>query len=311
MRVSSNSFPNLLIQQLSDLTDRQARLQSQVATGQRIQLPEDDPAAVHRVLNLQSEKRSLGQYQQNIAYLKEVGDANYTSLSGLKTISDRAGEIATLADGTKSPEELRAYGTEVTQLIQQAVQTMNSKLRGDYLFGGTQNNQPPFVMTQAADGTVQSVTYQGNISTNETEIAEGSLFSMQVVGANDTGTGPRGLISDSRFGADFFNHLISLQNHLVAGDTDSISSQDSANLNQDEENLLYHIGTNGALQSQLDSAQTLSQSRSQGIDNLISNDADADLAESLVRLNQTQTAYQAALQSAATIMNTSLLDYLH
>ena len=36
----------------------------------------------------------------------------------------------------------------------------------------------------------------------------------------------------------------------------------------------------------------------------------ARLAQTIVRLNQTQTAYQAALQSAGRIMSSSLLDYL-
>jgi flagellar hook-associated protein 3 FlgL len=311
MRVSSNSFPNLLVQELNTLTDRQSRLQSQVATGQRIQLPEDDPAAMHRVMDLEVEKRSLAQYQQNIAYLKEAGDATYSVLDGLRKISERVGEIATQADGVKSADELHAYGTEVTQLIQQAVQLMNGKLRGDALFGGTRNDRPPFVATQGPGGEVQSVTYQGNTSVNESEIAEGSLLSMQVVGANTTGTGPRGLITDDRFGADFFNHLIALQNHLNAGDSTSIASQDRPALAKDEENILYQVGTNGALQNRLDAAQALASSRSEGAENLISKDADADLAQSLVRLNQSQTAYQAALQSAATILKTSLLDYLH
>jgi len=37
---------------------------------------------------------------------------------------------------------------------------------------------------------------------------------------------------------------------------------------------------------------------------------DADLAQTLVRLNQTQTAYQAAMQSGAQLLQSSLLDYL-
>ena len=43
---------------------------------------------------------------------------------------------------------------------------------------------------------------------------------------------------------------------------------------------------------------------------LVLTKADADLANTLVRLNQTQTAYQAALQSGGKILSTSLLDYL-
>ena len=37
----------------------------------------------------------------------------------------------------------------------------------------------------------------------------------------------------------------------------------------------------------------------------------ADLAQTLTNLSQTQTAYQAALQSGAKIMGLSLMDYLH
>jgi flagellar hook-associated protein 3 FlgL len=43
---------------------------------------------------------------------------------------------------------------------------------------------------------------------------------------------------------------------------------------------------------------------------LISSETSADLPETIVRLNQSQTAYQAALQSAANIMQISLLDYI-
>ncbi len=42
---------------------------------------------------------------------------------------------------------------------------MNSQnAQGEYLFGGTQNSQPPFVATTDASGNVTAVTYQGNDS---------------------------------------------------------------------------------------------------------------------------------------------------
>jgi flagellin-like hook-associated protein FlgL len=37
---------------------------------------------------------------------------------------------------------------------------------------------------------------------------------------------------------------------------------------------------------------------------------DVDLADALVRLNEIQNAYTAALQSGATLLQTSLLDYI-
>ena len=61
MRVTANTFPNSLLQQLNSLNQRQNKLQNQAATGQRVQLPEDDPVAMRRVLDLQAEGKSVGQ----------------------------------------------------------------------------------------------------------------------------------------------------------------------------------------------------------------------------------------------------------
>lgn len=52
MRVTFNTFPNGLIDQLTQLTTRQSSYQLQAATGQRIVNAEDDPAAVRRVLDM-------------------------------------------------------------------------------------------------------------------------------------------------------------------------------------------------------------------------------------------------------------------
>jgi len=55
---------------------------------------------------------------------------------------------------------------------------------------------------------------------------------------------------------------------------------------------------------------TLTSQRMDTLEKLVSKEADADLTETIVRLTQTQTAYQAALQSAGRILGSSLLDYL-
>jgi flagellar hook-associated protein 3 FlgL len=310
MRVTANTFPDSLVNQLAKLTLRQNRLQDMAASGQRVRLPEDDPVAMQRVLNLQAEGKSVAQYQRNASTLRSQAQATYEVMRGLKKVSDRAGELAVLADGTKSPDQLKIYANEVTQLIKQAVQTANGKFRSDYLLSGTRSDQPPFVMTTDADGLVTGVTYQGNTSVALAEVGEGLTLSVQSLGANSSGSGPRGLITDSRSGADFFNHLISLQNNLLAGNTTAIAGTDLAQLGKDEENLALSVGENGIVQSRLDMATEAASQRALSLEGLVSNEADADLTQTLVRLNQTQTAYQAALQSGARLLSTSLLDYL-
>jgi flagellar hook-associated protein 3 FlgL len=310
MRVTANTYPNTLVQQLNTLSQRQSRLQTQAATGQRIQLPEDDPVAMRRILDLQGENKAVAQYHRNIERHQELAAASFAAIQAMRSVSDRAREIALAADGLKSQDELNLYAKELSELIKTAVQSANARNRGDYLFSGTLNDQPPFVMTTDASGNVTSVTYQGNTTLAESEIASGITFSAQNIGENTSGAGPRGLVTDSRSGADFFTHLISLQNNLLAGNVAAIEATDRANLALDEENFLYHLGGNGALQSRLEATKSVANQRADTLEALVSKEADADLAQTIVRLTQTQTAYQAALQSAGRILGSSLLDYL-
>ena len=90
MRVSANSFSDTLITQLGNLAVRQTRLQSQAATGQRVRLPEDDPVSLRRVLDLNSEFRSTGQYSRNIARQLELAQASFSGIKGIKPIRANA-----------------------------------------------------------------------------------------------------------------------------------------------------------------------------------------------------------------------------
>jgi flagellar hook-associated protein 3 FlgL len=309
MRVSANTFSDTLINQLGSLAVRQARLQSQAATGQRVRLPEDDPVSLRRVLDLNAEFGTNGQYTRNIDRQLELAQVSFNGIKSMKTLLDRASEIATQVDDLKSPEELQFYAKEITEMIKQAVSIMNSQNRGDFIFGGTIADVPPFAMQLDANNNVTSVAYQGNTSLAETEISEGVTITTQTLGVNATGNGSRGLVADSRNGADLFNHLISLQNNLLSGNITGVAA-DRTNLATDESNLLYHISSNGAIQSRLEATQALNQERGLNIETQVSKEVDADLAQTLVKLNQTQTAYQAALQSGARALNLSLMDYL-
>lgn len=310
MRVPTNAFPNTLVTQLNQLNTRQYRLQNQAVSGQRVQWAEDDPAAMQRALELQTATSATHQYGKNIDFLKERTDVCLNTIRGVQTVLDRAGEIAVLADGTKLPEQLRAYAGEVDLLIRQAVTSSNSQHRGDFLFGGTRSNQPPFVLSENAAKEVTGVTYQGNTEVPELEIASGTTMSVQVHGANTSGTGPQGFLADSRTGADVFAHLISLRQHLAAGDTAAIATTDRPALRQDEDNTLYHLANTGAALARLETARTAATSRATNLQQDFSREVDADMAQTLVQLTAAQTAYRVALQSGANLLNTSLMDFL-
>jgi len=310
MRVTSNTFPSTLSSQLNLIANRQNKLQSQAATGQRIENASDDPVGMRRVLDLQAESKSIGQYERNIARHRELAGATFAGMKGLKGVLDRATEIATKAVAVNSPQELTIYAGEITELVKQAVQLVNAKNRGDYVFAGTKSDTQPFEMTLDPNGVVTGVSYAGNDAVSESEVAEGVTLSAQVAGANTSGVGSRGLVTDTRHGADLFRHLIQLRDQLISGNTTDIAKVSRPALASDEENLLFHMGTNGAIQSRIDATEAVLKNRGESLEELISKDADADLAQTMVKLSQTQTAYQAALQSGGTILGKSLLDFL-
>jgi flagellar hook-associated protein 3 FlgL len=302
MRIAGTSFTDSMVSQLNLLSARQYQLQNQATSGQSISAPEDNPAGMAQALNLQAEDSAITQYTQNISTLQTRATISGNAMTSLQTIEERAGEIATAADGTSTPAELQADANQVTQLINQAAQLMNSKDGSQYIFSGTNSGQSPFTVGTDANGNVTAVTYSGNTSVAQSEISENTTMAVDVPGANDTGSGARGLVSDSRYGADLFNHLISLQNNLLSGNTSAITSTDAPNLSKDDDNIIRQVANNGAAQTRLQAAAAFATTQQTGLQQSLSNVAGANLAQTLTNLTQAQNAYQIALQTSSQIL---------
>lgn len=302
MRIAGTSYTDALVTQLNLLSERQYQLQNEASTEQSISAPSDDPGGMAQALSLQADDSAATQYAQNISTLQSRATISGDALSSLQTIVDRASEIATAADGTTGSSELQSYASEVTQLIQQAAQIMNTKDGSQYVFGGTATSSAPFTVTTDADGNVTAVTYSGNSSVTANAVGTNVTMTVDAPGENTTGSGARGVVCDSRYGADLFTHLIALQNDLASGDTSAISSTDSANLTNDSDNIIYQVAANGAVQTRLTTAASFVSSRQSGLETELSNVAGVDLAQTLTDLSQANSAYQVALETSSQIL---------
>ncbi len=297
MRVSSNTVSDGIVRQIQQLSGQQAKLQNQVGTGLRISQAEDDPAAVGRVLNLQSERRQLAQFGTNAARALELAQASASGMQGIKKISDRAGELATLGSGAIGTTAMAGYGAEAGQLVEQALQLANTRFNGDYIYAGSKLDSPPFVATRDASGQITAITYAGDSAQPSIPISEASSISPTTDGITNNGV------------AAFLNHLVSLRDALNSGSAPGVSAA-QASLATSEDVIVDTIADNGGIQTRIEASQSQQTDRTTSLDSLISSETDADLPSTIVKLSQTQTAYQAALQSAANIMRLSLLDYL-
>lgn len=303
MRIASITTSESVLTQIQKLSARQSQLQTQLATGQKIFQPEDDPSAVGRILTLDSENRQLQQFKTSANRALEISQATYAGLQDIKKISDRAGEIATLGTGASSPDAYRAYGKEVNQLIEQALQLGNAKLRNDYLFAGTALTTTPYTATRNGAGDIATVSYAGNATQTSVQISELSSLAPGSTGATNTG------LANAAGTTGFINDLIALRDALNSGTSAAVAAVQPS-LEASENLLVNSLSEQGAVQLRIEVVQNQQDTRSGNLEKLISDEADADMATAAVKLSQTSTAYEAALSSATKILQMSLLDYL-
>lgn len=297
MRIATNTVSESVLVQIQKLSTQQSNLQNQLATGQKIFQAEDDSAAFGRILTLDNENRQILQFKTNTNRALEVSQATYAGLQDIKKLSDRAGEIATLGAGASSPDAYRAYAKEVNQLIEQALQLGNTRLRNDYLFSGTALATAPLTATRNAAGEITTVAYAGDAAQTSIQISE--LSSLSPGATNSTNTGL----------ATFLNNLVALRDALNTATSTSVAAVQPS-LETSENLLVNSLSEQGAIQLRIEVAQSQQDNRATNIEALVSKMADADMATTAVKLSQTSTAYEAALSSATKILQMSLLDYL-
>jgi len=298
MRIADINRSDSLVTNLQTLLNKQTALQSEVSTGQRITKASDDPDAMARVLQVQADQQRVQQWSLNGDRALAVSQASYAGLKSLKAASDRAGEIAVLGVALNSPDTYNARATEVDSLIERAVQTANSQQTGDHLFGGTKTDAPPFTVARDASGKVTGVTYVGAATAAQIRISDSATITAQTDGATNQKLG------------NFINNLVALRDALTAQDGAAVQAAQPA-LHTSESDLIGTMSELGATQARLESAQQDNQGRFTELQSLTSADTDADIAQTMVKLTQTQATYQAALQSGAQLLQHSLLDYLH
>jgi flagellar hook-associated protein 3 FlgL len=297
MRIATNSVSDTILRQIQQLNADQSKLQTQISTGLRLSQPEDDPAAFGRVVNFQSALRQNAQYASNASTALALSQASYAGLQSLKTVSDRAGEIAALGNTTLGTSSMQSYAVEVNQLIEQAVQVANSTYQGNSLYAGTAVSAPAFNVSRDASGQVTGVTYAGDAGQAPVALSDASTVAPGTSHATNTGLG------------DFITQLVALRNGLQAGDATAVDATKSGLLDG-ENTIVSAMAEAGGIQTRINAAQAQLTAQATTLNGLVSNEDSTDITTAVVKLSQTQTAYQAALQSASKIMNLSLLDYL-
>lgn len=313
-------------------------LNEQVSTGQRISKVSQDSASANRILDMQEEKGRITQFSKNASRAQNINNTTISQLQNFIHISDRMGELSTLADGLKGPDGMKAYAEEVDELIEHAMQSANAKFNGEYIFGGVDTGTAPFEIEQMEDEAGNIYTKDLDTGTISVEDADGNAVPAPAEGHSFPDNGKIKLVSyegaddgaefhlsetgkirpytdgatNEKF-ADFMNRMIELRDGLEAGtpaNDPSAMVDVRKGLEASEDDLIFALSRQGSVQMRIEFDLTLNEQRFTDLEENISAEADVDIAQTVVRLTQVQNAYQASLKSAGQVLNQSLLDYL-
>lgn len=136
-----------------------AKVQQQLATGNRILTPSDDPVGSARLLGLNEELSRYDQYQRNIDVANGRLNLEETTLEGAGEILQQARELTVQANNdTLNNSDRRDVAKQIRQLHTQLLSLANSQDgNGEYLFSGFQSRTQAFVL-----GSNNQAIYQGD-----------------------------------------------------------------------------------------------------------------------------------------------------
>ena len=175
MRISSAQAQHQLVQAMLDKQSQLTRTQQQLASGQRLLAAADDPAAAVRTLALDRALDRLEIYGRNADLAQNRLQAEESTLSAMGDLLLRARELTLQANsGAQNNGSRDAITTELSQLQAQFLQLANRRdAQGEFLFGGYQSRQAPFL--RDATG---AVTYTGDAGQRFLSIGENQLLAI-------------------------------------------------------------------------------------------------------------------------------------
>jgi len=157
IRISDNYLSQILVSDLNRSLGRLLDFQRQAGTMQRVNDFADDPRAVGAIQRYKSLISANDQYLRNISRCRSVIDGTD---SALQDISDLLAEMRELSlresSAVATTESRQTAVIQVENLVDRMMDLLNTAVEGNYIFGGTRTDQPPFVRNGS------TVIYQGN-----------------------------------------------------------------------------------------------------------------------------------------------------
>jgi flagellar hook-associated protein 3 FlgL len=278
------------------------RTQEELASGKSILEPSSDPYGASQIIDLQSAIDGLTSYEQSASDGLSRMNAAAGALSSMDSQVQRVRELVLqAANGTNSPSDLEDIAGEVAQLTEGVKQDALTQYDGQYVFSGTLTSTAPYV--QGAEDE-----YRGNAAPLARAVGPGSTVNVAVNLSAVLGSGTGA--ADGKL----LDTLRTITAHLREGTPAAVEALRTTDLSNLDGNLTSLTGVQaeaGATTDQLNLALSRISSLSTTDTEQLANVQDANIAKVSMEYSNEHAAFEAALKAGASIVQESLLEFLH
>ena len=293
MRVTDKMMYDTAALNAARSRDKAQEAMEQVSTGMRVVHPGDDPAVAAAIVRGRQTVDRMTAIGTGAARAGDEVDAADSALQSLATVLSRARELTVqMSNDTYSASDRAAAAAEVDGLLHQSVTLMNRDVNGRYIFGGDQDQAPPFDATG---------NYTGDTAVRQVEVAPGVLEDASVR-ADVTVKGVGG-------GVDLFATLQSLSTALNTNNGNAIRGA-LTDIDKATTQITTTLSKVGAMGDAFATAQTLATSTRDATIKSVASQAEADTFEATSTLALANSALNATLTAAAQSFRLSLVDKL-
>jgi flagellar hook-associated protein 3 FlgL len=304
-RITTGMVQRNVLADLNNISAKLTRSQMKAASNKEISRPSDDPFNTARAMALRQSRTATQQYQSNVQEAMGWTDTADQALMDIMDATRTARDLL-VQGGTDSADQTsrNAIALQLEQIIEEIKTAASGSYRGSFIFSGTETGTRPY--EPGADDTYKGDLggFTAGVPGIVREIGPGVTMTINTVGREILGDGQTA--NDNKL----LDVLRDAVGHLRAGDGPSVRGTDLSRLDTNIEGLLDVAAGNGARANRLESALYRLQEVEESTTAQLSETEDADIAKTLIELNSQTAAYQAALRAGASIVQSSLMDFL-
>lgn len=146
MRVTNNITTRQFLTNNNRLLTRQIQSENRISTQRRFNRVSEDIVNGNKAMVIRRQLRDLDIYNDNLGSAKAIFNAAETNLTSIAhdnyiSVEER---LVAATNGTYSQEEFDIFATELDEIADEMVKTLNADFSERQLFGGASNQQTPF-----------------------------------------------------------------------------------------------------------------------------------------------------------------------